>query len=321
MIKRLTKLWTKSLGIVLLGILALVVALGPFVALGYHFATHYQDPIFGIWINRDDHLSFDEAWQLFVRMDRLTQKIEAADLSPPARSGDLLYWTREVLPMFEYEGTVTRTAEPMQIVWINYLEGRRHNHVGGQSNCTTWVVMNGRYINQYSTWHERASWIATLTHELGHLQQGPIICDLYSSEILETSNQLQTWEVLAGLANQGNDLATVGLLYEVRSVALRAAESIDPDRFEVAYSQYYHLDPEQIARHLKSSRYWSAYPDDLAYILSAYSRHPLNLVFQFRFSQEITGLALNNKTKSLVMDDFYYWLAHAEELTNQILNG
>lgn len=281
------------------------------------FVFSRTDPVFGIYVNADDRLDFDEAAALALRLDRLAQQIEKTGWEPEANEATFNAWVYELLPMYSYEGAVGRTNIPDQVMPVRWIEGMSHNHIGGRSDCNKTAAINYRYFNPTSHWYQDKTWIATLAHELAHTQQLVSTCAVYDSERIENTAQIVAWEVLAGLANAGNRDAAYTLIFELRNTAMRAASA--QGNVDDLYGQIY--DDNELARWHKAQRFWGDRPDELQDILTKYAQQPLDIAFTYRNTGTVHLLALSTADKTLDIDDLTYFLSHAESLVRGFTGG
>jgi hypothetical protein len=146
-------------------------------------------------------------------------------------------------------------------------------------------------------------------------------------ELVETTAELMSWEVLAGLANQGNRIALFVLIYDLRSGALSTAQGLAlaagneaMRQFEGELRKVQGHDVLKWARYEKSMRYWANDMERLEWILANYSAAPMNLVARHKFGGTIPDLAMDTDTRDLEIDDLLYVLEHAEEMVDQALS-
>lgn len=285
------------------------------------FLTEHQfDPVFKIYVDFDDDLDFNEARALALRMDALANQIEDSGWEPAISEELMNQWALELLPMYSYEGATNRTNIPEVLLPLPWIEGENHNHIGGKSDCITMAVINYRYFNPVSHWYSDERWPIVLAHELAHVQQRSAVCENYSSEQIENTAQMVAWEVMAALANGGNRDAAYALVFELRNVALGSAHAQgNADEYNELLNKVFDKDPNSIARHEKSIRFWSGHPEKLNEILHKYSRQPLDILFTYRNTGVVHQLALPTQHKTLPIDDLLYFIANAEILIEGFL--
>lgn len=276
----------------------------------------------------------NEAAELAYRLDKLLDAIpeQTIEVTPVA----IKEWTFEILPFFEYEGIVGAAIRPESVLLTPYLEAMEHSHVLGRAYCTPAgggpVEINARVANKRSAWYGRPSFLATLVHELGHIQGGGLCSD--NSDETESTTQLVTLEVLAAIANGGNGVALLSVLDELRDMLMGAVhyeallgkiEGWEKFRAEI-YS-----DTDEIARSEKSKRRWRSDPALLKEILYKYSWIPVQKILKGLPEQKIPRLLLGEpewdgelipygapQPRPLEIDDLAYVIEHAEELVEPI---
>lgn len=219
---------------------------------------------------------------------------------------DLANWTREIIPYFEYEkimedndpGEFNGLIYP-EISFEDYQDGLMHNHILGRTFVfTNEIDLNNRITNPISPWYSREDSIGTLVHELAHAQ-GVKFPAPNSPFDEESSAQLVTLEVLAAMANNGNELVVPALLDELRHMNMQAARFVAtrdrrlPEFFED--QERILPDPFDLANARKASRMWEKHEDKkrYPYILEAYNYLPMDAVYRgFTHSDAIYGVKL-----------------------------
>lgn len=287
------------------------------------------DPALGIKVDQEPTFSIGEKKRFIRRLD------EAADRLPPVEGissqRDLDNWAREIRPYFAYEGIVGSTIAPKDIEYIDYPDARRNFHVLGQAACSEQgqsgiIKMNGRGNNPESSWYAREDSIWTLTHELAHMQGGPL-CEPFNPKT-ESNTQIVTAEILAAMSNHGNQDALRVLLIGLRDMGMSSLqyEMRDrPDDYEDFRDEIYGGDPIREARYEKSKRHWEKDPFTLNDILLKYSKVPFEAIMDGIQDQTVEsvvfektyGYAPPTKVEEpLRMDDLHYVMTNLEELTN-----
>ena len=288
---------------------------------------HFYDRAFKGWYDYDRQFDYNEVMTFSQRLNGLVNQIEAeGDDWYPRASSDYAYaFIAELAAQFSYEGAANMVNYPTMNFAAAPSAGR-HNHIGGTSDCENSFRLNLRYANPISAWHENPGWISTLSHELAHNHQGQVCYDM-PRELVETTAELMNWEVLAGLANQGNRIALFVLIYDLRSGALSTAQGMALAagekalaRFEKALRDIQGHDALKWSRYEKSMRFWAGDMERLEWILATYSAAPLNLIARHKFGGTIPDLALDTDTRDLKIDDLLYVLEHAEEMVDQALS-
>jgi hypothetical protein len=273
------------------------------------------------------------AAQLAVELDGLLDGV--AEPVQPVSNELLIRWTFEILPYFEYEGVTGRAVAPSEVRLTPYLEAMEHSHILGRAYCTEQgggpVEINARVGNPVSSWYGRPGFLATLVHELGHVQGGGL-CSGDSAE-LESTTQIVTLEVLASMAAAGNKLALYVVLDELRDMAMGAVhfDALKAGRMSEfrAFAARVYSDPVEQSRMAKSARRWEHDQGTLREILFKYSKVPMVKVLRGlkKGAGVVEGLRLvatpsygfsfvvpDNAPRGLIIDDLVYVLEHADEL-------
>jgi hypothetical protein len=278
-----------------------------------------RDGVFGVEMDDNNfELSYEEASALAVRFDRLRDAIPEEPF--PASREDLAGLMLEVIPNFEYEGVTDVARFPRNFAFYPLADGGSHNHVAGKSNCADFVV-NYRFANPISSWHESEDWIPTAIHELAHVQQGAL-CYMEPRSNIEQSAQIATLEVMAGMVNYGNEKLVRPLISELRGMAVSTAFSLalKGDRMNDFEDLRGKLSKNAIskAKYERTKRVWAEHPEELQFVLENYSEIPLNrMVYAIRENgNTVTDLALPNR--ELVIDDLAYFIGNAQPMVGQI---
>lgn len=266
-------------------------------------------------------LTYEQAMTDAFRFKDLLNQIPEEQRIGITSEEDLVYWTAEIMPYFEYEGIVEDTEPnrmngmvyPPVMSFNDYQDGIRSHHVLGTTNIfSNEVDLNARMINPVSPWYGREDSIGTLVHELAHVQ-GIKFPSPGSDIDHEASAQLVTLEVLAAMVNHGNEKALPALLDELGHMNMQAAhflairdgrkDDFDRDRARL-------LNPVALANSEKADRQWAGYEDEerFPYILDAYNYRPMNELYQgFRNEDRIYGVKLpKNWLHDLITGPDYY---------------
>lgn len=239
----------------------------------------------------------------------------------------LVKWVIEILPYFTREGIADEVTVPDAAIYMPDTSDRYHFNIAGLARCGGYFLLNWRYHNDVSPWYDRTE-LATIVHELGHVQ-GVCVYSLFATQeqtsLMEASNQVATVEVLAAMANDGNEYATRALLDELRGwamsyVRVEAYENEVGWLYEFYANRLIYNSPEERSRHARSLRFWADKNDDLMYIIRSYSVRP--------YQWAMLGVeAPNNKTmrlfgeggqldgRQIVMDDLKYFMSHVRGFT------
>jgi len=238
----------------------------------------------------------------------------------------LCKFTLEVLPYYYYEGLhgENDAVWPASIAFIPG-DGQYHFHILGRASCAGhYAILNYRSQNYASPWNDATSILATLVHELGHVQG---VCG-EPVGYMEASNQVLTFEILAAMANHGNHYAVRPLVKELRDSSLSyvEAELIDTPLYPV-FKLWKHLTInttfEERARVAKSRRYWANKQDELEYIIRSYGAVPYTLYASTVSSPPyITPkLQLIEWGQTLVLDDLAYFINNLDKHVNSVLES
>mgnify|MGYP001559671911 CR=1 FL=1 len=295
------------------------------------------DPTFKIDFDQyDEFLSFNECSQLAQRMDNLFDKLP--EYKSPMTKDDLIEWTIEMTPMFEYEGIVSQAKWPPKdgIGFILFQDGDSHNHIAGRSDCANYAGLNLRFANEHSSWYQDEDAPFTLLHELAHIQQGQYICATADRDLVENSAQIAALEVAAALVNQGNKELLTPLVSELRGMAISAtyAAALRTNQLNRFIEFRSKLSPGAFAdaRFAKARRRWSENPIELMTILDRYNVTPLLMISNAirNDDSEIKGLAFPPVTENrgnyfalgrsvpIKLNDLQYFLSHAEGLVAEV---
>lgn len=282
-----------------------------------------------------------QAEKLAVRLDKILDSIPERRFDGEA---SVYLWALEILPYFEYEGLTSSVKLPDSIDFQPQLNGRMHNHILGQAGCVRNgggpVTINARVANPVSARYGDTWFLPTLVHELIHVQGGGFCFG--SSERLESTTQIATFEVLAAMANHGNKDAAYALMDELRDTALAAVhyEALRDGDVERYYELHrkIHPSPLEQARTEKFRRFWNENAQTRSrfkFILNTYSAIPLRAVFSGLETGEIPNLYMGEwvdvgtfshdteppdkyAARVLKVDDLVYFLEHAEEIATAL---
>lgn len=296
----------------------------------------HPHPVFHVEFDGYWDLSFEEARDLALYFDGLYDEMGESPYPPP--SAELMHnLALEALPFFEYEGLNVLATFPMLADLYPYQDAESHSHTAGQSDCAGYVL-NYRYANPFSSWHNEGTWVATAIHEMVHVQQGSL-CAEVDNYYIEQTAEIVSLEVMAAMVNYGNRDMTYALVRKLRGMAASAAYGIalnagELEKYEALRAQMLD-DPYQDAGYNKSRRWWVDDPERLNFILQAYSVVPLERIVQAILYNDsaVEGLiippgqvfALKHSKSTyipgppFILDDLAYFLEHAEELVDRYI--
>jgi hypothetical protein len=292
------------------------------------------DATLGIRLDGRPGLSFDEMGRLLERLSLLVD-----ELPPPSsrvRQRDLKLWVREILPWFQREGVVARVVVPKSVGTNMFTrDGFANSHLLAAGSC--WlesVLVNGRVFSPVSSWYGRPDFLATLVHELAHVQG---ICIGNDTLQVEASAQIAALEVMAAMANDGNEPMIRSLLTELRRMCLDALEYEawgNPDREQFARMLDRHVLHSALAEAqiVQAERYWMGSKQrsqKLREVLDSYAEVPLRRIvaglgtgsvwnIQLPINDPGRGGSTRGPLKGLRVDDLGYFLAHAEPMVEEL---
>ena len=116
----------------------------------------------------------------------------------------LAEYTARILPFFEYEGIGGGDELPGGVVLFPFMGETAFTIAGRALRDVEAVLLNARYV-LIPDWGDDAEILATLVHELAHLQRGNFIGD--DPAVFEALTESATAEVLAAMCNYGDALA------------------------------------------------------------------------------------------------------------------
>jgi hypothetical protein len=321
-------LWVGLLAVVVLGLAAAGAGL---LRQDPH---EHIDAILRIPLDRKPGLSFDEMGRMLERLSTLVDGLPQT--TSRFRKRDLELWVREILPWFQTEGVVARVVVPTSVVSRAFTtDGFANDHLLASGSC--WfksVVVNDRVFNPVSSWYGRSEILAVLVHELAHVQG---ICIGSDTVRIEASAQMAALEVMAAMANDGNEPMVRSLLTELRRMCLDALE----------YEAWGNPDLEQRTRQLErrvvhsslseaevaqGKRYWMGSKErseELRSVLHTYAEVPLQRIIaglhtgsvwniQLPINDPARGGSTKGPLKRLRIDDLGYFLAHAEPIVEEL---
>lgn len=300
-----------------------------------------------------DPVKVAEIVRLSALLDELPQK--AYPITATNADNFLSNWATEILPWFAYEGVSDPAIPPKDISFYfgpfgpkEYIDGYVF-HILGLSACEQIGVapnpfdgeltpvagpiwLNGRYINSASPWYQRPDLVSVLTHELGHSQgicAGP-------SPYVESSTQIATMEVLAAMANSGNDSVLLSLLFEYRGIvqgALKFEAMRDglADQYEQLVASVDHYSAREAAIRDASRRFWNKSDEGRAELRGILYRYELVPYVKIQWGLKYGSLRASATQGRLTapqmlvplgtdfkLDDLAYFLANAEVRVEEV---
>lgn len=305
-----------------------------------------KDPVFKTEFDQDKSLSFKEAAGLALFFDKVYDMMPTEEIKTSINFQEMVSWTIEVLPQFEYEGAVDRAMVPYDLGFQTFIDAMSHNHTAGRSNCDEFVT-NYRFTNPNSSWYQDPYWIPTVIHELVHIQQQPKICSTADRENVENTAQIVTLEVMSGLINahgkknkEIKKQLTFALIDELRGLAMGSAWGIAlrenrPNEYEKLRDRLSDKDPEIKARFERSKRQWEDKQVQLRWIMETYNERPLTQIVNAiqKGDNKIEGLALpkiqtlggyymqREFDRVFVINDLAYFIKNVKPLVKAIFNS
>ena len=269
--------------------------------------------VLGLVFPRTDGLS--DAERLAIRIDRVLDGME----EPRIHTSDLLtFWPAEIAPYFDYEG-LSDDINPPSVRFFTPTDGAEHNHLSGYTYCDEEVFLNRRYVNPVSHRFESINSLSTLVHEMIHTLGGDF-CSPMDSETTESTTETATTEVLAALANHGNDVALYVALENLKEIAIdtawyEALRDNDMAGFYRFITQVY--DDREQARLAKAVRYWSKDMDYLKTILFKYSVKVFDNFQAGKVDMNLPEGFYGMKKGTLVLDDVRYLMENFEDMVGE----
>ena len=293
-----------------------------------------SDATLGIHVDAKPGLSFDETERLLERFSALIDELPPT--SSPVRQRDLKLWVREILPWFQTEGVVARVVVPRTLSSRAFTgDGFANDHLLAAGSC--WfdsVLLNRRVFSPVSSWYGRPDFLATLVHELAHVQG---ICIGSDTLQVEASAQMAALEVMAAMANDGNEPMAISLLFELRRMCLDALEGEawgNPARQQSVRGLDRRVMHNALAeaRNAQAERYWRGSKErsrQLRDVLNSYAEVPLQRIvaalhtgsvwnIQLPINDPGRGGSTSGPLKRLRIDDLSYFLAHADAIVEDL---
>lgn len=287
------------------------------------------DETFKIYF-KEKKLNYDSASQLARRFDNLWEATTPELL--PAIKKDVLLWIDEMAPFFESNGIFKKVRLPDTVISKKFLDGDDHTGLLGSSDCESYIKFNYRFFNPYSAWEGNPILAAVVTHEFDHIQQGDACnASWYGDDSIERHAQASTYEVLASMANGGNEVARTSLIYMLRREFFRASWGL-AER-EGRMDEFWSLcesihNPKEKAIIEQDRRDYEAGQASPQMIFDTYSITPLREIMKAYFEgkdyPQINVLNVEENSSSFQpgrtfvfhsfpLDDLFYFLKNAEE--------
>ena len=192
----------------------------------------------------------------------------------------LMDWVIKIVPYLVIEKISVGEGQYPASVGFLPLKGSNSFHIAGFAQPSYMAIwLNDRYAID-PLWNDERDALKTLVHELTHIQGGAYLSGV--SEEFEPRTQAASTEALAGMCNQGVELACSAFWYDIETYSRTEfrVELIDQG-YGYLYDQIANLfwrDASQERAAAKNARFWADDPLELNYILRAYSLKPWEIV-------------------------------------------
>ena len=190
------------------------------------------------------------------------------------------------VPFFAYEKVSGLPTYPEAAFFFprtglgSFTVGGQMNPMGGVGDGG-WLTLNERYLTD-PQWIDEAATLATLVHELVHVQGGNYLSQdadvelstAAESAFIESNTSAATLEVLAGMCNFRNELACAAFWQDIESFALASINTrLEEGPYDLFRSVFL-LDAEEEMADRKTDRFWAEYQEKRQEIREKYGRHP-----------------------------------------------
>jgi hypothetical protein len=188
-------------------------------------------------------------------------------------------YTRLIVPYMLYEHVTPQPIYPFSAGSIPF-PGNQSFHVAGRMiPSRNTIFLNERYWLD-SRWSDQRRALATLVHELVHIQRGAYISG--TSAQLESATSTATVEVLAAMCNYGDELACRAFWYDVSSLA-RSSLLVNLDELGLVgvyefWANLFWRDAGETDSYNKAMRHWDETPGGLMTIRKKYQLVPWEAV-------------------------------------------
>jgi len=191
----------------------------------------------------------------------------------------LTTWVKKIVPAFGYEKVCAVPKYPRSIGFTPN-PGYRSFHIAGFARpflADAWL--NERFLID-GRWNDARDALATLTHELIHLQGGGYIVG--EPEEFENRTQAATVETLAAMCNYGEETACRAFWQEYEGYTrivfrLMLEDAGHGDWYNRIANLLWRDSMDERAAE-KASRFWAEDPDQLDYIYRAYYLGPWKII-------------------------------------------
>lgn len=187
--------------------------------------------------------------------------------------------TMDIVPYLVLEHVTPQGSYP-EVVMIRPYVGEGSFKIGGSAKCfrrsdePLVVMLNVRGFDRGET--EESHVLSTLVHELIHIQGGSFCSGDPVS--YESSTEAASWEVLAGMANNGDPVAEKAFWENMESLARISVREYlmreDADWLYQIWANVMFREPKDRQQVEKWLRYWAGNKDDLKTIITRYATTP-----------------------------------------------
>lgn len=188
--------------------------------------------------------------------------------------GNSMYLIKEIyhiVPYMEYEGLTVRGSYPVIALFVPFGNSDYFHILGRWIPAKGIVAINERYLAQADYVPNQAQFLATLVHELVHVQGGGYISGKSSTEY-EARTEAGSIEVLAAMCNHSHEVACQAFWKEVEGYAMAQLEVQAPAWWYEFIRSWVSSTPD--AWRDKSIRHWADKQEQLHYIIDAYTIRP-----------------------------------------------
>lgn len=192
----------------------------------------------------------------------------------------LIDWVIKIVPSLVVDKISVGTGVYPASVGFIPEKGSNSFHIAGFAQPSYMAIwLNDRYAID-PTWNDEREALSTLTHELIHIQGGTYLSG--ASEEFEPHTQAASTEALAGMCNQGLELACSAFWYDVESYA---RTELRLELSDLNWGDWYNRianllwrDASDERAAARSARFWADDPTQLNYIFRAYSLKPWEMI-------------------------------------------
>ncbi len=259
---------------------------------------------------------------LAKKLDNALDEVSPETFPTFASNDDLMGWKQEITPYFAMEG-ITDGSRPdsglvyPEVAFSSFADPQGFFHFLATTNFLPphTITLSDRILNPASAWFQRKDTVLVLIHELCHAQGILIGYDDWSqwdlSYDIEVSASLCALEVAAAMVASGNQAVRGPLLFQLRGMAIGAAEAIAIrenrlDDYQAAIERM--LTPTEQSSRDKNRRMWTDGPVDYEAFLHSYCAAPIEMLIEALNSDNvIDGLLLPINQVADSLNHPYEW--------------